>query len=54
MEKHKIKSDSKAFVLLQKLLCMDPVKRITSEQAKNDDYFKEEPARTEEFVIFFK
>ncbi|KAL4233550.1 Cyclin-dependent kinase 8 [Mactra antiquata] len=43
MEKHKIKPDSKAFHLLQKLLTMDPTKRITSEQAMMDPYFLEEP-----------
>ncbi|XP_076445757.1 cyclin-dependent kinase 8-like isoform X4 [Babylonia areolata] len=43
MEKHKVKADSKAFHLLQKLLTMDPVKRITSEQAMKDPYFLEEP-----------
>ncbi|XP_064604308.1 cyclin-dependent kinase 8-like isoform X2 [Liolophura sinensis] len=43
MEKHKIKSDSKSFHLLQKLLTMDPTKRITSEQAMKDPYFLEEP-----------
>ncbi|XP_041352571.1 cyclin-dependent kinase 8-like isoform X2 [Gigantopelta aegis] len=43
MEKHKVKSDSKAFHLLQKLLTMDPTKRITSEQAMADPYFREEP-----------
>lgn len=43
MEKHKVKSDSKAFHLLQKLLTMDPTKRITSEQAMKDPYFLEEP-----------
>uniref|UniRef100_A0A8D3E7F3 cyclin-dependent kinase n=1 Tax=Scophthalmus maximus TaxID=52904 RepID=A0A8D3E7F3_SCOMX len=32
MEKHKVKPDSKVFLLLQKLLTMDPTKRITSEQ----------------------
>uniref|UniRef100_A0A7N5ZUL0 Cyclin-dependent kinase 8 n=1 Tax=Anabas testudineus TaxID=64144 RepID=A0A7N5ZUL0_ANATE len=31
MEKHKVKPDSKAFHLLQKLLTMDPIRRITSE-----------------------
>ena len=46
MEKHRIKPDSKAFQLLQKLLIMDPTKRITSEQAMQDDYFKEDPAPT--------
>ncbi|XP_036367026.1 cyclin-dependent kinase 8 isoform X3 [Octopus sinensis] len=43
MEKHKIKPDSKAFLLLQKLLTMDPTKRITSEQAMKDSYFSEDP-----------
>ena len=52
MEKHKIKPDSKAFLLLQKLLCMDPVRRITSEQAKQDAYFHEEPNVTTEYVFF--
>jgi len=43
MDRHRIKPDSKAFQLLQKLLIMDPTKRITSEAAMVDDYFKEEP-----------
>jgi cyclin-dependent kinase 8/11 len=43
MEKHKIKNDSKAFMLLQKLLLMDPVKRLTSEQAMSDPYFMDDP-----------
>ncbi|WAR08162.1 CDK8-like protein [Mya arenaria] len=43
MEKHKIKPDGKAFHLLQKLLTMDPTKRITSEQAMSDPYFLEDP-----------
>jgi cyclin-dependent kinase 8/11 len=43
MEKHKVKPDSKAFLLLQKMLTMDPTKRITSEQAMQDAYFQEEP-----------
>ncbi|BFZ25398.1 hypothetical protein BsWGS_28436 [Bradybaena similaris] len=44
MEKHKVKADSKAFHLLQKLLTMDPTKRISSEQAMKDPYFTaEEP-----------
>ncbi|KAL1505530.1 hypothetical protein ABEB36_005074 [Hypothenemus hampei] len=33
MERHKIKPDTKSFQLLQKLLLMDPNKRITSDQA---------------------
>lgn len=43
MEKHKVKPDSKAFLLLQKMLTMDPTKRITSEAAMQDSYFQEEP-----------
>uniref|UniRef100_A0A8C5CE94 Cyclin-dependent kinase 8 n=1 Tax=Gadus morhua TaxID=8049 RepID=A0A8C5CE94_GADMO len=46
MEKHKVKPDSKAFHLLQKLLTMDPIRRITSEQAMQDPYFLEEPLPT--------
>ncbi|XP_047737941.1 cyclin-dependent kinase 8 isoform X2 [Hyalella azteca] len=46
MDRHKIKPDSKAFLLLQKLLTMDPTKRITSEQAMQDLYFQEEPPHT--------
>jgi len=46
MERHKVKSDSKSFHLLQKLLIMDPTKRITSEVAMQDDYFKEDPLPT--------
>ena len=33
---------------LQKLLLMDPTKRITSEQAMQDPYFQEEPLPTQE------
>lgn len=43
MDRHKIKPDSKAFSLLQRLLLMDPNKRITSEQAMQDPYFSEDP-----------
>uniref|UniRef100_A0A671SWH0 cyclin-dependent kinase n=1 Tax=Sinocyclocheilus anshuiensis TaxID=1608454 RepID=A0A671SWH0_9TELE len=46
MEKHKVKPDSKVFLLLQKLLTMDPSKRITSEQALQDPYFLEDPLPT--------
>ncbi|GAU98048.1 hypothetical protein RvY_09248 [Ramazzottius varieornatus] len=46
MEKHRIKADSKAFLLLFKLLLMDPTKRITSEQAMLDQYFQEDPLPT--------
>ncbi|OCT78170.1 hypothetical protein XELAEV_180292761mg, partial [Xenopus laevis] len=46
MEKHKVKPDSKVFLLLQKLLTMDPTKRITSDQALQDLYFQEDPLPT--------
>ena len=46
MDRHRIKPDSKAFQLLQKLLIMDPTKRITSEQAMQDEYFREDPLPT--------
>jgi len=46
MERHRIKPDTRSFQLLSKLLIMDPVKRITSESAMNDDYFKEDPLPT--------
>ncbi|XP_020570114.1 cyclin-dependent kinase 19 isoform X4 [Oryzias latipes] len=46
MEKHKVKPDSKVFLLLQKLLTMDPNKRITSELALQDPYFLEDPLPT--------
>lgn len=36
---------------LQKLLLMDPNKRITSEQAMQDAYFQEDPVPTQEFVL---
>lgn len=32
---------------------MDPVKRITSEHARNDPYFMEEPPREKELVDFY-
>ncbi|KAK3742849.1 hypothetical protein QZH41_004524 [Actinostola sp. cb2023] len=51
MEKHKVKQDSKAFQLLSKLLVMDPNKRITSEQALQDPYFKEEPHPTQDCFL---
>uniref|UniRef100_A0A4X1TJE6 Cyclin-dependent kinase 8 n=1 Tax=Sus scrofa TaxID=9823 RepID=A0A4X1TJE6_PIG len=51
MEKHKVKPDSKAFHLLQKLLTMDPIKRITSEQAMQDPYFLEDPLPTSDVPI---
>nr|XP_053629190.1 cyclin-dependent kinase 8-like isoform X3 [Cherax quadricarinatus] len=48
MDRHKIKPDGKAFMLLQKLLTMDPTKRITSEQAMQDPYFLEDPVPTQD------
>ena len=36
MEKHKVKPETRAFQLLQKLLTMDPTKRITSEQVRRE------------------
>eukprot|EP00095_Tigriopus_kingsejongensis_P010394 maker-scaffold1615_size33485-snap-gene-0.15 protein:Tk10394 transcript:maker-scaffold1615_size33485-snap-gene-0.15-mRNA-1 annotation:"mitogen-activated protein kinase erk-a" len=48
MDRHRIKPDSKAFLLLQKLLLMDPTKRITSESALLDGYFREEPLPTQD------
>lgn len=48
MEKHKIKSDSRAFALLSQLLLMDPTKRITSEDSMQDTYFSEDPQPTNE------
>ncbi len=52
MDRHRIKPDSKAFQLLQKLLIMDPTKRITSEQAMQDDYFREDPLPTQVCIPF--
>ncbi|RNA24320.1 cyclin-dependent kinase 8 [Brachionus plicatilis] len=54
MEKHKIRSDSREFVLLTKLLIMDPLKRITTQQAMDDIYFKEDPKPTEDAFECFK
>lgn len=48
MDRHKVKPDSRAFHLLQKLLLMDPNKRITSEQAMQDPYFAEDPLPTQD------
>lgn len=47
MDRHKIKPDSRAFHLLQRLLLMDPNRRITSEQAMHDAYFGEDPLPTQ-------
>jgi cyclin-dependent kinase 8/11 len=48
MDRHKIKPESKAFCLLQKLLLMDPTKRITSEASLQDPYFSEDPLHTKD------
>ena len=48
MERHGFSPDCKDFKLLQKLLVMDPDKRITSEQSMQDEYFKEEPLPTQD------
>ena len=48
MERHSIKPDCKDFQLLKKLLIMDPTKRITSIQAMQDEYFREEPLPTQD------
>ncbi|PFX11824.1 Cyclin-dependent kinase 8 [Stylophora pistillata] len=54
MEKHKVKQESRAFQLLAKLLVMDPNKRITSDQALQDPYFKEEPLPTPDKELWLK
>lgn len=53
MDRHKIKPDSKSFHLLQKLLLMDPNKRITSEIAMQDPYFQEDPLPTQDVFAGF-
>lgn len=40
MDKHKIKADTRSFSLLQRLLTMDPIKRVTAQDAMDDPYFK--------------
>ncbi|KAG5674868.1 hypothetical protein PVAND_004813 [Polypedilum vanderplanki] len=54
MERHKIKPDCKAFHLLQKLLLMDPNKRITSEASMQDPYFSEDPLPTQDVFAGFQ
>uniref|UniRef100_A0A0M3IDE5 Protein kinase domain-containing protein n=1 Tax=Ascaris lumbricoides TaxID=6252 RepID=A0A0M3IDE5_ASCLU len=46
MDKHKIKADTRSFSLLQRLLTMDPIKRVTAQDAMDDHYFKEDPRPT--------
>merc|ERR1711981_325304 len=48
LNKFKIPSNTKTFALLEKLMTMDPLKRITCEQALSDDYFKEHPRPEED------
>jgi len=64
MEKHNIRSDSRAFQLLTRLLTIDPTKRLSGKyislsiiyilgyilasDAMNDFYFKEDPRPTDE------
>ncbi|GAB1290477.1 Cyclin-dependent kinase 8 [Apodemus speciosus] len=45
------RSEQEAIVQLQKLLTMDPIKRITSEQAMQDPYFLEDPLPTSEVTV---
>lgn len=40
------------FLKLTKLLTMDPTKRITSQAAMEDAYFKEDPKPTDEYFRF--
>lgn len=40
MDRFKIRSDSSTFSLLQKLLTMDPLKRISAEEAMEHQFFK--------------
>eukprot|EP00096_Caligus_rogercresseyi_P009614 TRINITY_DN3288_c0_g1_i3.p1 TRINITY_DN3288_c0_g1~~TRINITY_DN3288_c0_g1_i3.p1 ORF type:complete len:166 (-),score=65.29 TRINITY_DN3288_c0_g1_i3:428-925(-) len=48
MDRHRIKPEWRSFQLLQKLLIMDPTKRLTSESAMQDEYFREEPLPTQD------
>uniref|UniRef100_A0AC35TLG7 Protein kinase domain-containing protein n=1 Tax=Rhabditophanes sp. KR3021 TaxID=114890 RepID=A0AC35TLG7_9BILA len=48
MDKHRLKTDTKQFALLQKLLTMDPMKRISAQTAMEDEYFKESPPTTQD------
>ena len=51
MDKHGIRSDSRAFQLLTRLLTIDPTKRLTALDATNDPYFKEDPRPTDEYDL---
>merc|ERR1711962_1130103 len=48
MNRHQIKAALKSFVLLSKLLVMDPNKRITSDETLKDPYFLEDPPPTQD------
>lgn len=50
MEKFNYKADGSAFNLLQKLLTMDPLKRITAAEAMEHQFFKV----VFTFIIFYK
>jgi cyclin-dependent kinase 8/11 len=46
MERHKIRSDDAQFHLLQRMLTMDPTRRITAKDAMDHEFFKEDPQPT--------
>lgn len=46
MESKKIRTDNSQFNLLQKMLTMDPLKRISALEAMEHPYFKEDPVPT--------
>lgn len=48
MERHKVRSDGRAFQLLAKLLVMDPTNRISAEESLKDTYFQEDPLPTQD------
>ena len=47
----KVKYVDKQHKLLKKMLIMDPTKRITSEQAMSNEYFKTEPCEGAEAIL---
>ncbi|CAF0931533.1 unnamed protein product, partial [Didymodactylos carnosus] len=48
MDKHSVRSDTRSFMLLTKLLTIDPTKRLSAMDAMNDLYFKEDPRPTDD------
>uniref|UniRef100_A0AC35U0E0 Protein kinase domain-containing protein n=1 Tax=Rhabditophanes sp. KR3021 TaxID=114890 RepID=A0AC35U0E0_9BILA len=48
VDKHKIKYDTREYVLLKNLLIMDPIKRITAAEALSDEFFRNEPEATKD------